>query len=115
MKAINHLKRDDEQLIDWYNNIIVDQDNDDSSDNEPDPSTVRHVNRLKYIFAVNRIIYDKYWRSYSKVLSFDCFPSKISWSHWSVTVITCDINGNPIPGEVERTHCTEPNPDTFRY
>ena len=59
-------------------------------------------------FKPNNLIYSSYWGHWNKVLHYgEREDSKIKWSNWSVTVITCDKDGNSVSDTKERTHCTE--------
>jgi 2'-5' RNA ligase len=58
-------------------------------------------------FTPGNVIHSRYWNSYDKVIDFH--PTTKD-SGWSVKVIHSDKDGNPTPGEVERTHSTWPDP-----
>jgi len=70
-------------------------------------------NSLEEYFAIGRVIYSSYWMKYDKVLSFNRPGiNGCNYCDWSVTVIECDVNGNPVNGAKPRTHCT--HPDIFK-
>lgn len=73
------------------------------------------IQEIKNIYRPGAIVWVNYWATYDLVISFDVAPaSKIPYSRWSVTVITCDENGTPLPGAEERTHCTLPDINPHR-
>lgn len=57
-------------------------------------------------FKIGNIIKSDYWRTYDLVLDFTATGVN---QGWYVTVIMCDVNGKPIDGERNRTHCTFPD------
>lgn len=62
--------------------------------------------KLAEHFTPGNVIHSNYWKEYDKVLSFT--PST-EGKGWSVGVIKSDKEGNPVPGERERTHSTFPD------
>jgi len=73
----------------------------------------KYISLLSNYFHVGRVIYSSYWMKYDKVLAFNV-PGigQCDYSNWSVTVATCDKEGNVI-GEA-REHCTAPMPEEIK-
>lgn len=68
----------------------------------------RYISQLREHFSVGRVIYDSYWMKYDKVIAFNTPAIGGCVGSWSVTVATCDKDGNII--EEPREHCTAPMP-----
>lgn len=57
-------------------------------------------------FKVGNVILSHYWRAYDRVVAFH--PASAD-GYWAVEVRRCDVNGDFLPGELNREHCTSPD------
>jgi hypothetical protein len=61
-------------------------------------------------FEPGNVIFSDYWHTYDLILRFHHPGANKAWL---VDVQHCDRDGNLIPGERRRTHCTWPDPKDY--